>query len=62
MELREKNHRVEDALSAARPLEVEDEMLEGDPAADPLEDTVVSAPRLDTEKLQEMAQRLTKNK
>jgi len=49
-------------LSAARPLEVEDEMLEGDPAADPLEDTLVSAPRLDTEELQELAQRLTKNK
>jgi Mn-containing catalase len=43
------------------PLEVEDELPEGGPAAYPPEERAVSAPGLNPEDLQEMAQRLMKN-
>ena len=43
------------------PLEVEDELPEGSPADYPPEERAVSAPGLNPEDLQEMAQRLMKN-
>jgi Mn-containing catalase len=43
------------------PLEVEDELPEGGPTAYPPEERAVSAPGLNPEDLQEMAQRLMKN-
>jgi Mn-containing catalase len=43
------------------PLEVVDDLPEGGPAADPPEEKAVSAPGLNPEELQEIAQRLMKN-
>ena len=61
MTSRSSGRRSIEPKTRSRPLEVEDGLPEGYPTTDPLEDTVVPAPRLDREELQEMAQRLTKN-